>query len=305
MFTIGLFFLFSNPTVLATTAKLKVDHPKTIISVDTVITPLSDARNKIFIPKELAAKNIDFQVNSNIVYLNIRQFIKDESKNMFIQAWTKEMELGQLKLKTDSLRKGYAHATDDQKEGLTDKILQQEQQLIELNKEIPVFYEEISRLENDYWLSASPDEILKFQEKINRYKDSLQLAAAAQNKQLNEEAIKVSDTISIFNPTKKVDVKTENSPSISYKIQIGAYKGKVPDSSAKLIKKLSLIRKIDKYKDEKGATVYTTGNLKAYQEAVTMQNQVKQEGVKNATIIAFQNGKKISTDEARKINKEQ
>lgn len=305
LFTIGVSCLFFSSQVHAITTLIDFNIPETIISGDTVVMPNSNVNTDIVIPKDLADKTIDFQVNSTIVYLNIRQFMKVDSKKMFIQAWTKENELDQLKLKTDSLRKVYSNASDDQKEGLAVKILQNEQHAIELNEEIPALYEKINKLENDYWQSASSDEQSKFQEKINSYKDSLQQVAAALNKQSAEEAKRISDTISIFQPNEKIDLKTENSPSISYKIQIGAYKGKVPDSAAKLIKKLSLIRKIEKNKDEKGMTVYTTGNLKAYQEAVTMQNQVKQEGVKNATIIAFQNGKKISIDEARKINKEQ
>ena len=36
--------------------------------------------------------------------------------------------------------------------------------------------------------------------------------------------------------------------------------------------------------DEKGVKIYTTGNLRLYPEAVTMLNQVKQEGIKNAVI---------------------
>ena len=305
MFTIGVSCLFYSSQVLAITTLIDFNNQETIISGDTVITPNSSVNTDIVIPKDLADKTIDFQVNSTIVYLNIRHFMKADSKKMFIQAWTKEKELDQLKLKTDSLRKVYSNASDDQKEGLAVKILQDEQHAIELNEEIPALYEKINKLENDYWQSASPDERSKFQETIDIYKDSIQQATAALNKQSADEDKKASDTISIFQPNEKIDLKTENSLSISYKIQIGAYKGKVPDSSAKLIKKLSLIRKIEKNKDEKGVTVYTTGNLKAYQEAVTMQNQVKQEGVKNATIIAFQNGKKISIDEARKINKEQ
>lgn len=305
MFTIGVSCFFSGLQALAITTLIDFNNQETIISGDTVITSNSNVNTNIVIPKHLAEKTIDFQVNSTIVYLNIRQFRKEDSKKMFIQAWTKENELNQLKLRTDSLRKVYSSASDDQKEGLAVKILQDEQHAIELNEEIPELYEKISKLENDYWQSASSDELSGFQKKITLYKDSLDQATAAMNKQSAEEAKQVSDTISIFQPIEKVDLKTENSPSISYKIQIGAYKGKVPDSAAKLIKKLSLIRKIEKNKDEKGLMVYTTGNLKAYQEAVTMLTQVKQEGVRNATIIAFQNGKKISIDEAKKINKEQ
>ena len=67
-----------------------------------------------------------------------------------------------------------------------------------------------------------------------------------------------------------------------------------------MIKKLSVIRKVENYTDEKGVKIFTTGNLKVYQEAVTLQNQVKQEGVKNPVIIAFEKGKKIELNTAKK-----
>ena len=59
-----------------------------------------------------------------------------------------------------------------------------------------------------------------------------------------------------------------------------------------------LIRKIDQYKDENGYTIYTTGILTNYDDAEEMQKQVQQEGIKNATIIAFKSGKKIPLQEA-------
>lgn len=65
-----------------------------------------------------------------------------------------------------------------------------------------------------------------------------------------------------------------------------------------------MLRKVENYIDEKGYSIYTTGNLKTYQEAVTLQNQVKQEGVKNPTVTAYFQGKKIPVEEAKKINKE-
>jgi len=91
---------------------------------------------------------------------------------------------------------------------------------------------------------------------------------------------------------------------IIYKIQIGAYKGKIPESANKLIKKISMIRKVENYIDDKGLKIYTTGNLRLFSEAVTMLSQVKQEGIKTAVINAYQNGKKITVMEARKLNHE-
>jgi hypothetical protein len=148
------------------------------------------------------------------------------------------------------------------------------------------------------------DEKVRFQEKVKSFRDSMAL------QKLKEETEKMAkirtDTILISHESlQRKEVKTETATStIVYKIQIGTFKGKIPDASNKMIKKLSMLRKVENYTDEKGVKVYTTGNLKTYQEAVTLQAQVKQEGVKNPVLMAFQKGKKITVDEARKLNNE-
>ena len=65
--------------------------------------------------------------------------------------------------------------------------------------------------------------------------------------------------------------------------------------------KLSYIRKIENYTDEKGVVVYTTGNLLNYDDALKMQNQVRQEGVKDAFVVPYYNGKRITLSEAKEI----
>ena len=158
--------------------------------------------------------------------------------------------------------------------------------------------------EDRYWLNASPDEINKFQEKIKLYKDSIGQIA---DTQIKSEAIQsqIPDTITLYSPTPKAEETKATLPGgIVYKIQIGAYKGKIPEASGKLIKKISVIRKVENYVDDKGLKVYTTGNLRLYSDAERMLAQVKQEGIKNAVINAYQNGKKITVVEAKKLNNE-
>jgi hypothetical protein len=54
-----------------------------------------------------------------------------------------------------------------------------------------------------------------------------------------------------------------------------------------LYKKLSLIRKIDNYTDEKGVVVYTTGSLTNLDDAVKLQKQVRQEAYKMPLLLRF------------------
>ena len=52
---------------------------------------------------------------------------------------------------------------------------------------------------------------------------------------------------------------------------------------------------------DKGVVVYTTGNLSTYEDAVKMQNQVRQEGVEDAFVVPYFNGKRITLKEAKEI----
>jgi cell division protein FtsN len=119
----------------------------------------------------------------------------------------------------------------------------------------------------------------------------------AQQKKLQQELERNNQTPDTqtfaVEATKASETKQVLVPEIVYKIQIGSFKGKIPESSNKMIKKLSMLRKVESYTDEKGYKIFTTGNLKTMNEATTLQNQVRQEGVKNPVIIAFQKGKRI------------
>lgn len=274
-------------------------------SVDTIKSGQNDSvlkpqtNENVSVPQGLVHAPINFQVNSYIYYLNFNQFINTEAKKSFIQGWLKEKELNKLSQVADSLRRVYTVASDEEREKISQQILKAEQTAVSLNEEIPAAYEKARDIENLYWQSASMDKINEFQQKLSKYEDSI----ARQKQQVMHP--EVLDTITVYLPSKnhkEPEQKAEAPTGIIYKIQIGAFKGKIPETTNKLIKKISLIRKVENYVDDKGVKVYTTGNLKSYAEAGTMLNQVKQEGVKNAEIIAYQNGKKITVAEARKIS---
>ncbi|HSM48661.1 MAG TPA: hypothetical protein VK872_12650, partial [Draconibacterium sp.] len=94
------------------------------------------------------------------------------------------------------------------------------------------------------------------------------------------------------------------SSGITYKIQIGAYSRGIPNNMKSVFSKISVIRKVENYTDEKGVVVYTTGNLTNYEDALVMQKQVQQEGIKDAIIAAYLNGKRIPLEQAKEIEKE-
>ena len=296
LFTVGLLYLSAgNPDSTLLISK------DTITSGTTIVKKEAIQESPFIIPNGFVNKKINFQVNSAINYLSFGHFVKNESKKMFFHAWLKEKELALLSAQTDSLRKVYAISSNDKKVEVSGLIMKNEERSIALNSEISILYQNARDQEDQYWQSATTDEITRFQKKIRLFSDSIDRI----NETVKSTPQTIPDTIILYkSPPKIKEVKSAPLTEIIYKIQIGVFKGKTPDLAKKLIKKLSIIRKIENYKDEKGVTVYTTGNLKTWQEAITMQNQVKQEGVKNAPILAFKNGKKITVDEARKITNE-
>ena len=289
-----------------------LSDPGNYFSKDTVITRQNDTlkkeskQNEIFsIPSQLLKIPINFRINSFISYHSFNHFVQNESREMFYNAWLKEKELQKLSIQTDSLRKEYSIASSEQKLVISSQILKDEEKSIALNEEIPAMYEKARDLEDNYWQTASLDQISKFQKKIKLYKDSIAQIEGMQVKQQASPGKEYTDTLTLFIPSPKTaEKKAVVSGGISYKIQIGAYKGKIPESANKLIKKISMIRKVENYIDDKGLKIYTTGNLRLYPEALTMLSQVKQEGIKTAVINAYQNGKKITVMEARKLNHE-
>ncbi|MDP3433644.1 MAG: hypothetical protein Q8T04_11850 [Bacteroidota bacterium] len=273
---------------------------------DTITNKKSDTikvvtlqKEEFKIPDRLAKTQINFRINSSVSYLNFDHFRKNEAKKLFYQALVKENELHRLSIETDSLRKAYADAASWQREEIAKLILSAEEKSTNLSQDIPALYEKARETEDQYWQSATAVEMDAFQEKIQLYKDSILQISEIKKAQ----RATISDTIVFYQTApQKIENKTEVTGGVFYKIQIGAYKGKIPDSANKLIKKLSLIRNVENYVDDNGVKIFTTGNLRIYNEAVTMQNQVKQEGIKNAIIAAYHNGKRITVNEARKLN---
>lgn len=281
-------------------------------SDDTLTTELMNIaqseipQNEIFIiPVHLARLLIHFRINSSISYFSFDHFVSNEAKKVFFHALLKDNELKQLSALTDSLRKTYSNASFDQKEAIASGILKLEEKSIALNEEIPVLYQKAREQEDKYWQTASLVSIITFQEKISHYQDSVAQISGVKTQQETPTQREIPDTLTLYKYTPAAAEKaTVAATGIIYKIQIGAYKGKIPVTADKQIKKISILRKVENHVDEKGVKVYTTGNLRLYPEAAKMLGQVKQEGIKNAVIAAYQNGKTISVNEARKLNNE-
>lgn len=289
--------------VTETTNEIVEDTTETTPVQPTIDSTTVVIEKKLEIPESLKDTIINFQVNSSVKYLKASQFRNSESLNAFIKAWQGEQELQVLLQKSNRLRAVYDSVSVDQKASIADQILKLEKGQYAKHQSINQNYAQARAMENQYWQQADPGSVKAFADRIQFMEDSIRQAKkAARIKKLEaEKPLVLPDSLArTLAPQEPITPDND----VTYKIQIGAYSKTPPDWVQRLFKKLSVIRKIDQYTDDRGVTVYTVGELKSYQDALQMQSQVRMEGVKDAFIAAYKNGERISVKEARKITEE-
>lgn len=113
----------------------------------------------------------------------------------------------------------------------------------------------------------------------------------------NELQAKEENTAQQGKPQVEEEVTEEaKSPeeNVVFKVQIGSFaNGRVTPVFKSLYNKLSKLRKIDEYTDSRKYKIFTVGNFVNYNDANTLKNQLKLEGVKGAFVVAYKNGEKI------------
>ncbi|MFA7490372.1 MAG: hypothetical protein WCY58_06390 [Mariniphaga sp.] len=246
---------------------------------------------------------VEFQVNHQITYLFSSQFQTSEGKEFFEKGNKLQTELNQLLDESDALRKQYTQINDPaEKQKIGEKILTYESDAYLLQEEIKKMFMASRENENRYWNQATPTEKHNFLVELEKIKAGLEQETEDQTQP--EEAslpLLISDQLTEpfgaapeFHGSGKAD-------QLVYKIQLGAYSRGIPAYRKRLFNKLGLIRKIDQYTDENGVVIYTTGILSSEQDAQKMLAQIKQEGAEDAIIVPYFNGKRITLEQAKKI----
>ena len=246
---------------------------------------------------------INFQVNSDIEYLNPNQFRNARALAFFNDGQALVKRLDRVLTESDSLRNVYSNSPEN-RATVSDKILTLEEESLTLKSQETQAFDKARRLEQAYWDTAGTDEVNKFRQEVadlkaqlkSQHKDTIRMEEKSLTR-INPLVLTKEDPLSVSQPVKK------ETNELIFRIQIGAYSHNLPAYIDRLYKKLSLIRDIDHYKDDRGVTVYTTGKLTNFEDALRMQAQVRQEGVKNAFVVAYLNGKRITLNEAKKITK--
>jgi len=253
------------------------------------------------VPPILKDSFIHFQVNAVVSYNKIDQFKFESSKEAFIRGWLIEQDMQKKLNNLSNLRKEYGTLAGPEQDSLVDLILKLEQETYRMSQKARDAYQEANLKEAEFWNKAGALEIENFRREVNRIQDSVKTASEERMRKQAEEKILVilPDTAVVADTVTAVKPVPAN--EIVYKIQIGAYRNSPPEWVQGQFKKLAVIRRIDQHVDEKGVTIYTVGEMKSYNDALQMQKQIRMEGMKNAFVAAYQNNKRISLEEAKKL----
>jgi len=109
------------------------------------------------------------------------------------------------------------------------------------------------------------------------------------NTKFNESIVSVNN----------INIKRGIIGKVTFKVQIGAFKKDVPQELANKYLTVDNIQEIN----YEGLTLLLVGNFENYDEALKYKDQLVNEGVNEAFIVAFNNGKKIPIKEAKEHSK--
>jgi hypothetical protein len=278
----------------------------TTVAVDSVAT--DTLQQSIAIeepaPEQPKAERIDFTINGTMTYIDTSNFQTEEGLHNFLMWQKSASELDSLKSLMENWRESYAQATTtSQRDELGNKIIAGENELFTLQKNTRDYNTLAIRAEDDFWKSQTEEDRLDFMEELKTMARSYSTLAKKTERPIDTTII-IPQEIAQNIPVTSTNQPDDDADELVYKIQIGAYSRGLPAYIKKLFDKLSYIRKIENYTDDRGVVVYTTGNLNNYEDAVKMQNQVRQEGIEDAFVVPYINGKRITLDEAKKIEQE-
>lgn len=248
-------------------------------------------------------EKIDFQINNQITYLFDSQFQTAEGKTLFKEGNTLQTELEEILNETNSLRNSYRNTSNPElRTELGERIIKLENESYNLQDEANQKFYAARNHESQFWGQAGSVAVYNFQTEQQKIRATLNKSNADDAEtHFSEEPDSVSYLILEESDFFESQTAARPADQLVYKIQIGAYSRGVPAYRQRLYNKLSLLRKIENYTDEKGVVIYTTGNLGNLEDAEIMLSQVKQEGIDDARVVPYFNGKRITLEQAKKI----
>jgi len=137
------------------------------------------------------------------------------------------------------------------------------------------------------------------------YNNGNKITMAEAETLLTENATLAGITNTIYETTATQANTTEiiDKSGIVYKVQLGAYKNDVPVDVVNQFLDNIAGNNLEHNMNNDGLTVYTSGNFKDYDSANNFKNTLVSKGMKDAFVVAFQNGQKISVTKAIELLK--
>lgn len=99
----------------------------------------------------------------------------------------------------------------------------------------------------------------------------------------------------------KSQTKNYNKSTISYKVQIGAYKNQLP---TEMLTKFMSIKGVEQTQIDNELTRYSVGNFKTYAEVEAFKNEIIEKGITGAFVIAFHGKELIPVNKAKELTGE-
>ena len=297
----------SNAQVSEVTAEQKERYPHLFVTEkinsgqDTTndIAPATVPKKMFTPPAGLDNAWFNFQVNSRIKYHELKDFRTPEGKSIFAEGWIASIRQDSLAAATHHLRKEYEGQDPKDNAELSQKILDAEQLSYKLMREREDFFKEARQVEQQYWDGQPDNEIEQFTQAVQKK----QVQHDKERQEALAEESPVQPAPKVKKPVVQKPIVTAPINEIEYRVQIGSFSKAIPAYVQQLYDKLSKFRKIDHYTDNHGVVVYTVGNLSDYHAAVNLKNQLRQEGAKDAFVVAYKNGERIKVSDALKLQK--
>lgn len=253
---------------------------------------------------------ISFRINPQVTYLTEDFFQVTEAWEAWQSGHEKEREMERIMASMEKMRSNYQNTSDaGTRTQLSEQIIRSERDILRLKSETDLLYQKSRQLEQQFWSNAS-------QSAFNTYLQAHDSLLRLEEKMKQRPSVSIPDLELLLAENEGMapgeedseEGERERAPAsdeVIYKVQLGSFTSAVPARTKALFDKISKIRTIETFTAEDGATVYTTGQMKTFEDALALQNQVRLEGIKDAFVIAILNEKRISLPEAKKITQEE
>ena len=135
---------------------------------------------------------------------------------------------------------------------------------------------------------SQADKLLAYVKDVG-YKDAF-IVDINSTENYSEEVIRVNNA----------SIKREITGKVEFKVQIGAFKEEIPDDILKIFLQFDNINE----RQQKDLTIFTLGEFSNYEIAKVWCDNVKENGVPDAFVVAYNEGRKISLEEANNYLRE-